>query len=206
MWDILPNSIKLHRIDYNVVMLLTREQLQDRLFALHRASLELVKDVSLETLLERIVSTACEQVDARYGALGVLDDEGKLKKFITVGMSDAQIKKIPHPPVGRGLIGELMGVKEPLRIPIISHHPHSVGFPPYHPKMASFLVVPIIAGDIQLGQIYLTEKIDAVEFTPDDELIIQMLAAYAGTAINNARLYEQMRERFLCFYGDHAKY
>lgn len=178
-------------------MLLTREQLQDRLLALHRASLELVKDVSLETLLERIVSTACEQVDARYAALGILDDEGKLKKFITVGMTDSQIKKMPHPPVGHGLIGELMNTQATLRIPVISDHPHSVGFPAFHPKMASFLGVPIRTGDKQLGQIYLTEKIDAVEFTADDEMLIQMLASYAATAITNARLYEQMKERDL---------
>lgn len=176
-------------------MLLTREQLQDRLLALHTASLELVKDVSLETLLERIAATACEQVDARYAALGVLNDAGKLIKFITIGMTDAQIKKMPHPPVGKGLIGELMDVKFPLRIPVIADHPHAVGFPAFHPKMASFLGVPIRAGDKQLGQIYLTEKIDSAEFTADDEMIIQMLASYAATAITNARLYEQMKER-----------
>lgn len=178
-------------------MLLTREQLQERLFALHRASLELVKDVSLETLLERIAATACEQSDARYAALGVLDDEGKLRQFITIGMTDAQMKKIPHPPVGLGLLGELMDTEYPVRIPVISEHPSSVGFPAHHPKMVSFLGVPIRAGDKQLGQIYLTEKKDAAEFTADDEMIIQMLAAYAATAITNARLYEQMKERDL---------
>lgn len=184
------DSVIKQRIDYNVSMLLTREQLQERLFALHRASLELVKDVSLETLLERIAATACEQADARYAALGVLGDEGNLKQFITVGMTDSQIKKIPHPPVGLGLLGELMNTEYPLRVPVISEHPHSVGFPAHHPKMVSFLGVPIRAGDKQLGQIYLTEKIDAPEFTADDEMIIQMLAAYAATAITNARLYE----------------
>ena len=178
-------------------MLLTREQLQDRLFALHRASLELVKDVSLETLLERIATTACEQAGARYAALGVLDDEGRLKQFISVGMSDAQIKKMPHPPVGRGLIGELMDTEFPVRIPVISDHPRSVGFPAHHPRMVSFLGVPIRSGEIQLGQIYLTEKMDGFEFTADDEMIIQMLATYAATALQNARLYEQMRERDL---------
>jgi len=178
-------------------MLLTREQLQDRLFALHRASLELVKDVSLDTLLERIATTACEQSGARYAALGVLDDEGHLKQFISVGMTDSQIKKIPHPPVGRGLIGELMDTEVPLRLPLISEHPRSVGFPMAHPKMTSFLGVPIRSGDAQLGQIYLTDKLDYPEFTADDEMIIQMLAAYAATALQNARLYEQMRERDL---------
>ncbi len=176
-------------------MLLTREQLQERLLALHKASLELVRDVSLETLLERIAATACEQARARYAAVGVLDEDGNLTNFITVGMTAEQIKRIPHPPEGLGLIGELMDTEVPLRVPVISEHPHSVGFPPHHPPMTSFLGVPIRALDHQLGQIYLTEKLDAPEFTADDEKIIQMLATYATTAIQNARLVEKMKER-----------
>jgi len=178
-------------------MLLTREQLQERLFALHRASLELVKDVSLETLLERIVSTACEQAGARYAALGVLDSEGRLKQFVHVGMSNVDVQKMAHPPVGLGLLGELMNSESPMRVPVIGDHPRSVGFPQHHPHMTSFLGVPIRAGDKQLGQLYLTEKIDASEFNADDEMIIQMLATYAATAITNARLYEQMKQRDL---------
>ncbi len=176
-------------------MLLTREQLQERLITLHRASLELVKDVSLDHLLEQIATLACEQAEARYAALGVLDDTGKLINFISVGMTEDQIKRIAHPPTGRGLIGELMDAEGPLRVPVIQDHPRSVGFPAHHPDMTSFLGVPIRAGDLQLGQIYLTEKLDAPEFTADDEMIIQMFAAYAAAAIQNARLLEQMRER-----------
>ena len=175
-------------------MLLTREQLQERLIALHRASLELIRDVSLEHLLERIAQTACEQAGARYAALGVLDEDGRLKQFITVGMTSEEIKRMGHPPVGRGLIGELMHAEHPLRVPVIAKHPHSSGFPPHHPQMTSFLGVPIRAGERQLGQIYLTDKISEPEFTADDEKIIQMLAAYAAAAIQNARLYEEMRE------------
>jgi len=171
-------------------MLLTREQLQERLIALHKASLELVKNNSLEDLLEKIASTACEQSDARYAALGVLDDEGRLVQFISVGMTDDEIKRIAHPPVGKGLIRELMDAELPLRIPVIQDHPHSVGFPTNHPPMVSFLGVPIRSANRQLGQIYLTEKIDSKEFTADDEKIIQMLAAYAAAAIQNARLHE----------------
>lgn len=171
-------------------MLLTREQLQERLIALHKASLELVKDFSLDRLLERIAAVACEQSDARYAALGVLDDDGKLIKFISVGMTDDEIKRIAHPPVGKGLIGELMDTEVPLRIRVLQEHPRSVGFPANHPPMVSFLGVPIRAANKQLGQIYLTEKIDGPEFTADDEKIIQMLAAYAAAAIQNARLHE----------------
>src|SRR5512141_73371 len=137
-------------------MLLTREQLQERLIALHRASLELIKDVSLEHLLERIASTACELAGARYGALGVLDEDGKLKQFITVGITPDEIKLIPHPPKGRGLIGVLMHADGNLRLPEIKDDPRSSGFPKGHPEMHSFLGVPIRLADRQLGQIYLT--------------------------------------------------
>ena len=177
-------------------MLLTREELQERLIALHRASLELVRDVSLETLLERIASLACEQAQAKYAALGVLDDAGKLKKFITVGMTSEEIGKIPHPPRGLGLIGALMhGDIGTIRLAEMTDDPRSVGFPPGHAEMHSFLGVPIRQGNRQLGQIYLTEKIGAAEFTADDEMIIEMLASYAAVAIVNALLYEDLQER-----------
>ena len=175
-------------------MLLTREQLQDRLIALHRASLELVKDVSVETLLERIASLACEQAGARYAALGVLDEQGQLKQFITVGMTAEEIKRIPHSPRGRGLIGALMKGGGTIRIPEISDDPRSAGFPAGHATMRSLLGVSIQVGEEQLGQIYLTDKIDAPEFTEEDEKVIEMLAAYAGVAIQNARLYESLRK------------
>jgi signal transduction histidine kinase len=176
-------------------MLLTRQQLEERLVALHRASLELVKDISLDTLLERIATEALEQVNARYAALGVTGADGKLKSFIHVGMKPEQVHRIGHPPVGRGLIGAAMHAEEPIRVAEISEHPDSAGFPPHHPRMHSFLGVPIRTGDRRLGQIYLTDKIDAPEFTADDEGIIEMLAAYAAVAIENANLYEQLRER-----------
>jgi signal transduction histidine kinase len=171
-------------------MLLTREQLEERLIALHEASLELVKDVSLDHLLERIVKVAAEQANARYAALGVLDEDGKLAKFITVGMTDDELKLMDHPPVGKGLIGELMNTEVPLRVPVIQDHLRSSGFPAHHPHMVSFLGVPIRALNHQLGQIYLTEKIGDPAFTAEDERIIQMLAAYAAAAIQNARLHE----------------
>jgi signal transduction histidine kinase len=171
-------------------MLLTREQLQERLIALHNASLELVKDVSLDHLLKQIAQVACEQASADYAAVGVLDEDGGLKQFITVGMTEKEIGLIPHPPVGQGLLGELMDTEYPLRVPVIQEHPKSVGFPAHHPAMIPFLGVPIRASNAQLGQIYLTKKAGAAAFTEDDERIIQMLAAYAFAAIQNARLHE----------------
>jgi signal transduction histidine kinase len=176
-------------------MLLTRQQLEERLIALHQASLQLVEDVSLETLLERIASVACEQAQARYAALGVLGNDGKLKQFISVGMTQAEIRRIPHPPVGRGLLGALMNTEHSIRVPEISTDSRSSGFPRNHPHMSSFLGVPIRLGDKQLGQIYLTEKLDNFEFTADDERIIQMLAAYAAVAIHNARTYDELKQR-----------
>lgn len=176
-------------------MLLTREQLQERLIALHRASLDLVKDVSLDHLLEQIAATACEQAQARYAAVGVVGDDGGLKQFITVGMTKDEVKQIAHPPVGLGLIRALMDSEDPIRLPVIQDDPRSVGFPKNHPAMGSFLGVPIRAGDRQLGQIYLTNKLDDSEFTEDDQRIIQMLAGYAAAAIQNARLMDEMRVR-----------
>ena len=176
-------------------MLLTRQQLEERLIALHQASLQLVEDVSLETLLERIASVACEQAQARYAALGVLGEDGKLKQFISVGMTQSEVRRIPHPPVGRGLLGALMNTDQSIRVPEIAADSRSSGFPRNHPAMRSFLGVPIRLGENQLGQIYLTEKLDHFEFTADDELIIQMLATYAAVAINNARTYEELKQR-----------
>ncbi|RPH60723.1 MAG: GAF domain-containing protein, partial [Chloroflexi bacterium] len=176
-------------------MLLTRQQLEERLIALHQASLQLVEDISLETLLERIASVACEQAQARFAALGVLGNDGKLRQFISIGLTDTEIRRIPHPPTGRGLIGALMNTDQSIRIPDIHDDPRSSGFPRNHPHMRSFLGVPIRLGDDQLGQLYLTEKIGQTEFTADDEQIIQMLAAYAAVAIKNARLYDDLMAR-----------
>jgi two-component system sensor histidine kinase DevS len=173
-------------------MLLTREQLQDRMVALYEASLELVKDVSLESLLERIAEVARQQVGARYAALGVMDEDGKLKQFITVGMSQEEAKSIPHSPRGLGLIGALMKSSKPIRLAEIKKDKRNVGFPQGHPEMHSFLGVPIMQGNLQLGQIYLTDKIDASEFSADDELIIKMLSASAAAAIHNASIYEDL--------------
>mgnify|MGYP000436371730 CR=1 FL=1 len=176
-------------------MLLTRQQLEERLIALHQASLQLVEDISLETLLERIATVACEQAQARYAALGVLGEDGQLKQFISVGMTDDEIRRIPHPPKGQGLIRALMNTTDSIRLTEIQRDPRSVGFPRNHPQMRSFLGVPIRLGEDQYGQLYLTEKLGYPEFTADDERIIQMLAAYAAVAIHNASLYDDLRER-----------
>lgn len=177
------------------VATLTREQLENRLAALHRASLELVREISLETLLRRIAEVAREQVDARYAAVGVLNEEGELEQFIPVGMSEREVKQMAHPPRGLGLIGALMRSKTPIRVADITRDARSAGFPRQHPLMTSFLGVPIRQGENTLGQIYLTNKISAPEFSADDELVIETLAAYSAAAIANARLYRKLVER-----------
>jgi two-component system, NarL family, sensor histidine kinase DevS len=174
---------------------LTREQLEERLAGLHRASLELIQDTALESLLERIARIACEEAGAQYAAVGVLDDQGGLEKFIPIGMTEAEIKQMAHYPVGKGLIGVLMRGEGPVRVSNIADDPRSSGFPAHHPPMTSFLGVPIGAAGRQLGQIYLTNKIGADEFTPEDQQVIETLAAYAAIAISNVRLYRQLTQR-----------
>jgi two-component system sensor histidine kinase DevS len=167
---------------------------ESRMEALHRATLTLFSDLSLDGVLKRIIQAARELSNARYAALGIPDGMGGLENFITLGLSDEEVQAIPHYPVGHGLIGEMMRTGRSIRIPEISDHPKSVGFPPGHPKMHSFLGVPISAYGRPLGQIYLTEKQGADDFSAEDQRLIEMLAAQAAAAIENARLYRQVLE------------
>ncbi len=174
---------------------LTREELEARLLALHKSSLELVQITNLDTLLERIATLACEQADARYAAVGVMGPSGELESFIPVGMSEEEISRMAAPPQGLGLLGALMHTQETIRVPHIAKDPRSVGFPKNHPPMDSFLGVPIRHGGRHIGQIYLTDKIGAAEFSESDQLMIEMLAAYAAVAIINARMYKELTQR-----------
>lgn len=175
--------------------LLTREQLEARLVSLHRASLELIRDLSLDTVLNKIITLARDEVNAAYGALGVLDDQGNLVQFIPVGMAPEQEREIGHLPVGLGLIGALKNERRTIRLSQITDDPRSVGFPPHHPYMESFLGVPIVEGNKLFGLIYLTNKLGYSEFSTDDERVIEMLAAYAAVAISHARMYEAVLQR-----------
>jgi two-component system sensor histidine kinase DevS len=178
-----------------MMVILTREQLEERLAALHEASLALVRDLSIDNVLRRIAEMAREQAGARYAALGVVDDQGKLTHFIPVGMAPEEVKRIAHPPLGKGLIGVLLSERRTFRVPDISADPRSAGFPPHHPPMRSFMGVPIVLGNQLLGLIYLADKEDYPEFTRTEERVIEMLAAYAAVAISNARLYKELTER-----------
>ena len=174
---------------------LSCEQLEERLAALHRASLELVQDISVDSLLQRIARIACEQAGATYAAIGVSGKDGAVERFITVGMDEEEVAKMPHPPQGLGLIGVIANAEGPVRVADMHQDPRRAGFPEGHPDMTSLLGVPIRLGDQRLGQIYLTNKIEGETFTPDDERVIETLAAYAAVAISNARSYTELRER-----------
>jgi signal transduction histidine kinase len=171
---------------------LTREQLEERLTALHQASLQLVGDLSRNNVLEQIVRIAREQANARYAALGILNEDGKLADFIHIGMEKDEIERIGHLPQGSGLIGAVLDVQQIIRVPHITADERSAGFPAHHPEMTSFLGVPIMSGRRMLGQIYLTDKENAAEFNQDDERVIETLAAYAAVAIENSRLYQNV--------------
>jgi signal transduction histidine kinase len=149
--------------------------------------------LDLEPTLRRIVETAVSLVDARYGALGVLGDGGRLAKFIPVGLSPAEVTGIGHWPAERGLLGLLIEDPRPWRLADVAAHPASSGFPDGHPRMRGFLGVPVRVRDDVLGNLYVTEKQGGAEFTEDDEAVLVALGAAAGVAVENARLHEAAR-------------
>ncbi|MCU1623120.1 MAG: hypothetical protein JWL79_1965 [Frankiales bacterium] len=160
------------------------------------AVLAVGSDLDLKVVLQRIVEAAATLVDATYGALGVVDENGTgLSQFITVGIDDAGVALIGPPPTGRGVLGELLRTPEPLRLLELAAHPRSSGFPPGHPPMDSFLGVPVRVGQEVFGNLYLTEKRGGLEFTEEDQRVVIALAAAAGAAIRNARLYAESRRR-----------
>ena len=156
------------------------------------AGLALVSELDLDAVLERIVELAVAITGARYGALGVLGETmPQIERFITQGVTDEERAAIGHLPEGEGILGLLIREARPMRIPEIGDDPRSAGFPPNHPRMHSFLGAPVRALGQVYGNIYLTEKQGATEFTEDDEAALVVLATQAGVAIENARLYEE---------------
>ncbi|MFK0246056.1 GAF domain-containing protein [Amycolatopsis azurea] len=168
---------------------------RDRLQGLLDAVLAVATGLELDSTLQRIVQAAVELVDARYGALGVLGDEDGLSEFVYEGIDAETRSHMGHLPEGRGLLGLLIAEPQPVRVADLSQHPASVGFPANHPPMHSFLGVPVRVRDEIFGNLYMTEKRGAAEFTADDEVVLQALAAAAGVAIDNARLFERSRTR-----------
>lgn len=172
-----------------------QEQLENRnkqLAALDQATMAISGELTLENVLQQIVNAARELVQAEYAALGVPNAEGYLDAFVHSGMSPETVDAIPHLPKGEGLLGAIVQERKPIRLLRLQDDPRSVGFPEGHPPMGSFLGVPVLAGGEMLGNLYLTNKIGAAEFTVADQELVELLAAHAAIAIQNAQLYEQV--------------
>ncbi|MGW3665150.1 GAF domain-containing protein [Streptomyces sp. NPDC005141] len=168
---------------------------QNRVHTLLEAVLAIGSDLDLDVVLRQIVESAVQLVDCRYGALGVLGDEGGIKQFITVGIDEETIARIGYYPRGEGILGLLIREPHALRLPVLSDHPDSVGFPPGHPPMTTFLGTPVQVRDKIFGNLYLTEKHGGAAFDAEDEAVLRTLGAAAGVAIDNARLYDDARRR-----------
>jgi signal transduction histidine kinase len=190
------------------------QEVQDRLASVARAQtrvqhlldafLSVSTGLDLHSTLRRIVEAGVDLVDARYGALGVLRQGGDgLAQFIHVGIDDELAARMGSLPEGKGVLGQLINEPYPLRIPDLSRHPSSVGFPPHHPPMKSFLGVPVLVRGEAFGNLYMTEKANG-QFTAEDEAVLTALAGAAGIAIDNARLYEEseVRQRWLAAVAD----
>src|ERR671937_2073457 len=163
----------------------------ERLRTLLETGIAISSELSLDAVLERIVQAAAGLTGARYAALGVIDRTGTaLERFITTGIDDATRAEIGDLPRGRGILGVLISEAKPLRLHALQEDPRSVGFPPGHPPMRSFLGVPILLRGVAYGNLYLTEKEGEEDFSEDDEELVTLLAAQAGVAVENARLYE----------------
>ena len=165
-----------------------------RLRALLHANQAIISHLDLPVVLQRIVEAAVELVGAQYGALGVVSPDGRLEQFISIGMTQDQIDRIGHFPEGHGLLGALIENQHPIRVPVVSEHPRSVGFPPHHPPMKSFLGVPIRVRDEVYGNLYLSNQ-PSGQFSVEDEELVVALAATAGIAIENARLFAETVRR-----------
>ena len=167
---------------------------RDQLHGLLDAVVGIAGGLELPATLRRIVEAATRLVDAEYGALGVIGPDQSLSQFVYTGIDEATRQRIGHLPDGRGILGLLIDEPRPLRLHRIDEHPASYGFPPNHPPMATFLGVPVRVREEVFGNLYLTQKRGG-DFTDDDERVVQALAAAAGVAIENARLYGEARRR-----------
>nr|WP_233627520.1 GAF domain-containing protein [Saccharopolyspora sp. HNM0986] len=169
----------------------TRDRMQDLLDAV----LAIGTELELDSTLHRIVTTATELVQARYGALGVLGPGGEFTQFVHAGMDAGTTTAIGGLPKGHGMLGQVTRDPRPLRLADLTEHPSAIGFPAHHPPMRSFLGIPIRVRDEVFGNLYLTEKLDGGEFSQDDEVVLRALAAAAGVSVENAQLFDQVRLR-----------
>jgi signal transduction histidine kinase len=168
------------------------ERVRERFERLLGAGVAIISEHALADVLQAVVDSARQVVEARYAALGVLNEDGDaLERFVTSGLTPEAHARIGAPPLGRGLLGAVIADARPMRIPVIADDPRAAGFPPHHPHMTSLLAVPIIMRRRVFGNLYLADKVGADEFSEEDEAIAVMLAAQAAAAVENARLYEE---------------
>ena len=165
----------------------------ERMAALDEASRAIAGLLEVDVVLQTIVDRVCDLVGAEYAALGTVDEHGEITRFITAGMSRQQRLRIGSIPRGRGLLGLIIREGRSYRIREIAAHPDTAGFPPEHPPMSSFLGVPVVVKGRSVGNLYLTNKRDAMEFTADDQRLVEMFALHAGIAFENAQLHDQVR-------------
>ncbi|HEY3611814.1 MAG TPA: GAF domain-containing protein, partial [Pseudonocardiaceae bacterium] len=164
---------------------------RDRMDGLLEAVLAVSSGLELDSTLRQIVRAAIDLVDAHYGALGVLGEDGTLTQFIYEGIDDTMAELIGPLPTGGGVLGVVIEEGKPLRLDDLAAHAASIGFPAHHPPMRTFLGVPIRVREQVFGRLYLTEKTGGHGFTEDDEVVVQALAGAAGIAVDNARLYDE---------------
>ncbi len=168
-----------------------------RLELLIRRFPALVGEIRQEAVLQQVADLAAEVLEARYAAVGLLNPDGQtLESFTVSGLTREEIAAIGHPPIGRGILGLLIREGRAIRLPDLSRHPASTGFPPNHPPMRSFLGVPIAGAHGIIGELYLTDKMGAPDFTIEDENLAGLLALAIGSAVQNARLHTE-RTRLL---------
>jgi signal transduction histidine kinase len=166
--------------------------MKDQLEELVEAGMLLGSELSLEGVLQRTVEIAARVIGARYSAIGVLAPDGRLlESFTTHGVTPEERARIGAPPKGHGILGLVIREGRVIRLPDLTQHPDSYGFPPHHPPMHSFLGAPIAGRRGVFGDLYLTEKLDGGYFTDQDEHVVLLLAAQIGAAVENARLHEE---------------
>ncbi len=170
------------------------ERAQAQLSALSDAARAITAELSLDRILQQLAEIAAKLVNARYAALGVPDAHGGLEQFHVYGMTDDEIALVDHYPRGLGLLGLLLTQPDSIRLEDMRSDPRSVGFCPHHPPMKSFLGVPIMSKGKHLGSLYLTDRVDGQPFSEDDQQMVELLAAHAAVAIENARLSEQLQK------------
>lgn len=164
------------------------------LLALHQAAADIHGDLSLESVLQRVVDQACLLAEARYGAISVVDENGRILSFLTAGITAAERERIGHPPIGRGLLGIPLREGQSIRVADIAGHPRSAGFPPHHPQMRSLLAVPIPGTEGYRGNLYVADKTTGPEFSEEDEQSLRRFATTAAIAIDDAHLHERLRD------------